>query len=305
MSATTTTADQISDDQIVAFEHDGAVLLPQLLAPEWIERLRNGVEHNRTHPSKWSHWYTNPDESVGFWTDYVTWPDVPEYRQVVFESGVAGVAAALMRSTTARFFHEHVLVKEPGAVERTPWHHDQPYYCVDGDQNVSFWIALDAVPATSGVRYLAGSHRWGRWFVPRMFLDHTPYADGQGQFELVPDIDAEIDHGDGQPNHRVLSWDVTPGDVIAFHFRTLHDAPGNALATRRRAVSLRWVGDDATWGERPWQVSPPYEPEGAVVGGPLDDKRFPLAHPATAGPAPAPVASATQGTTGSQTSITP
>jgi ectoine hydroxylase-related dioxygenase (phytanoyl-CoA dioxygenase family) len=65
--------------------------------------------------------------------------------------------------------------------------------------------------------------------------------------------------------------------VIVFHYRTLHDAPGNTSSTqRRRAVSLRWVGDDATWGERPWQVSPPFEADGLSVGDPLDDERFPL-----------------------------
>ncbi len=98
-----------------------------------------------------------------------------------------------MGSTTVRFFHEHALVKEPGTNERTPWHHDQPYYCVDGDQNVSMWIALDPVPASSGVRFIAGSHRWNRWFVPRKFVDHTPYAEGVGRYELVPDLDAELD----------------------------------------------------------------------------------------------------------------
>jgi hypothetical protein len=42
-------------------------------------------------------------------------------------------------------------------------------------------------------------------------------------------------------------------------------------------VSLRWLGDDATFATRPWQVSPPYEPDGLVVGGSLDgDPRFPL-----------------------------
>ena len=55
--------------------------------------------------------------------------------------------ALLMGSRSVRLFHEHVLVKEPNADVPTPWHHDQPYYCVDGDQNVSMWIALDAVPA--------------------------------------------------------------------------------------------------------------------------------------------------------------
>ncbi len=65
--------------------------------------------------------------------------------------------------------------------------------------------------------------------------------------------------------------------MVAFHFRTLHAAPGNELATRRRAVSLRWLGDDATFGVRPWTTSPPYEANGLVVGGPLDgDPRFPL-----------------------------
>ena len=48
-------------------------------------------------------------------------------------------------SKTVRLFHEHVLVKEPGADVPTPWHHDQPYYCVDGRQNVSLWAPLDPV----------------------------------------------------------------------------------------------------------------------------------------------------------------
>jgi ectoine hydroxylase-related dioxygenase (phytanoyl-CoA dioxygenase family) len=176
-----------------------------------------------------------------------------------------------MGSTTSRFFHEHVLVKEPGTREITPWHHDQPYYCVDGDQSVSFWVPLDPVPAAAGVEFIAGSHRWGRWFVPRRFVDHVPYADADSRFELVPDLDAE------RPGHYILSFDVQPGDVIAFHFRTLHDAPGTeGLPTRRRVVSFRWLGDDATFALRPWLHSPPFEQRDLIEGGPLEDDRFPL-----------------------------
>ena len=29
-------------------------------------------------------------------------------------------------------YHEHVLTKEPGTTKRTPWHHDQSYYPIDG-----------------------------------------------------------------------------------------------------------------------------------------------------------------------------
>jgi len=265
----------VTDETVEQFRRDGVTVLRGALEPAWIQLLADGVEYNRTHPSEWSHWYTNPDDSVGFWSDYATWPDVPEYQRVIFDSGLGPAAARLMRSRTARFFHEHVLVKEPGATERTPWHHDQPYYSVDGDQNVSLWAPIDPVPADSALRFIAGSHRWDRWFIPRKFIDHSPYGPEGGRYELLPDID-ELIATDPQ-RHRVVSYELDPGDVIAFHFRTLHDAPGNPSSNiRRRVVSLRWVGDDATWAERPWQVSPPYEPEDLLVGERLDDRRFPL-----------------------------
>ncbi len=271
MSGELTGADRLRESDIDDFQRDGAAVIRGSVDQRWLDRLAEGVEHNRANPSEWASWYTKPDESVGFWSDYVTWQDVPAYRDVVEHSGLAELAGRLMRSDSVRFFHEHVLVKEPGAQERTPWHHDQPYYCVDGDQNVSMWIALDPVPAEAGLRFIAGSHRWNRSFVPRKFVDHTPYAAAESGFELVPDLDAEIDQ------HRVLNFAVEPGDVIVFHYRTLHEAPGNTSAvTSRRAVSLRWIGDDATFALRPWLHSPPFEQHELIVGGPLDDPRFPL-----------------------------
>ena len=269
-------AGAVCEHAVNEFARDGVTVLRGILDSSWLDLVADGVEQNRRHPSDWSHWYTSPDAAVGFWTDYVTWPDVEQYRRVAFESPLAGAAAALMQSESVRFFHEHVLVKEPGAAERTPWHHDQPYYCLDGDQNVSLWVALDSVPAASGMRFLAGSHRWNRWFVPRKFIDHTPYGDAPSGYELVPDVDAEIEAGE----HLVRSFDIEPGDVIAFHYRTLHYAPGNQLPTRRRAVSFRWVGDDARFATRPWEVSPPYAADGLVVGEGLgDDPRFPVVTP--------------------------
>ena len=265
-------AEVVDASTIEQYARDGAVVLRGAVDRLWLDLLADGVEHNRRHPSRWAHWYTSPDEAVGFWSDYVTWPDVEAYRRVAFESGLAEVAGELMQSSTVRFFHEHVLVKEPGAVEPTPWHHDDPYYCVDGMQNVSMWIALDPVPASSGLAFIAGSHQWGRRFVPRRFVDQVPYGDADERFELLPPDDELLE------GRTIVGWDVEPGDVVAFHYRTLHGAPGNQLDTRRRAVSLRWLGDDMRFAERPWTVSPPYEPNGLVVGGPLDgDPRFPLA----------------------------
>ncbi len=91
-----------------------------------------------------------------------------------------------MGSRTARIFHEHVLVKEPGTREVSPWHQDQPYYCVDGEQVLSIWLPLDPVPRSVSPEFVAGSHLWGKLFTPRKFVDHRPYEGSLSAFETVP-----------------------------------------------------------------------------------------------------------------------
>ena len=60
---------EVPAPDIDAFRRDGVAVVRQLLAPAWIDTLRAGVESNRTHPSEWSHRYTHPDDSIGFWSD--------------------------------------------------------------------------------------------------------------------------------------------------------------------------------------------------------------------------------------------
>ena len=84
------------------FRRDGAVVVRDAVAPRWLDELAAGVEHNRRHPSPWAHWYTDPGDATGFWSDYVTWPTVAPYRRVVFESGLADLARELMGSRQVR-----------------------------------------------------------------------------------------------------------------------------------------------------------------------------------------------------------
>ena len=44
----------------------------------------------------------------------------------------AGRRRAHGQRARVRLFHDHLLVKEAGSAEPSPWHQDQPYYCVDG-----------------------------------------------------------------------------------------------------------------------------------------------------------------------------
>ena len=173
-----------------------------------------------------------------------------------------------MRSQTARIFYDHVLVKEPGNSVVTPWHHDQPYYLVDGSKSVSFWIPVDFVPRERSIEYMAGSHNWGKDFTPKRFDGSDLYVDDQN--EGMPDIEADRKAFD------IRSWDVEPGDAIAFHFRTLHGAPANYSSARRRVISIRWVGDDARFVKRPGKTSPDFPGLDYQDGQPFEGDEFPV-----------------------------
>lgn len=66
---------------------------------------------------------------------------------------------------------------------------------------------------------------------------------------------------------------------ILFHFRTVHGARGNLQNRRRRAFSMRWVGDDGHYTERPGRTSPPYSGHGMVEGQRLREDWFPVLWP--------------------------
>ena len=263
----------IGDELVEAFKRDGAVCLYGAFDVSWLEVLSRGIEKNLADLGPGSCRYTKDGAPGNFVDDYCNWQRFDEYRDFIFDSGVGEVAARLMESKTARLFHEHVLVKEPGTQEVSPWHQDLPYYCVDGEQLVSVWTPLDPVPQFASPEFVAGSHRWGRLFAPRKFVDHRAYEGALESFEPVPDIEAERDQ------HQILSWGLEPGDCIVFHMRTLHGAPGTAsLKTRRRGFSTRWLGDDAVFATRPFKTSPPFEGLGLSPGVPMEHELFPVVY---------------------------
>ena len=147
---------------------------------------------------------------------------------------------------------------------------DMPYYCVNGTQTVSLYVSLDEVPSEVAVRFVKGSHRWGRLFYPRVFLDGADFNTGDAELEPVPDIDGSSASPD------ILSWHLEPGDVIAFDFRTSHGTAASKVQGRRRALSTRWLGDDVTFCTRPGETSPPFPDIGLVPGQRMREDWFPV-----------------------------
>ena len=206
-------------------------------------------------------------EAGRFFDDYCNWRRIPEFVEVVERSPAAEVAAALMGSRRVQMFHDHVLVKEPGTSKPTPWHQDAPYYFVAGRQTVSFWVPVDPVREAS-LRCVAGSHRWEKQVLPTKWLSEEDFYPDEDSYIPVPDPDAE--------GMDVLEWSMEPGDAVAFSFETLHGARGNESTARRRAFSLRLVGDDARYVERPGPTSPPFPGHGMRAGERLREDWFPV-----------------------------
>ena len=256
---------------VEAYQARGVVVLRGAFR-DWVETLRSGVAAVMADPSPFERTVRPDDGSPPLFQDYCNWDRIEEFRRFVFESPAGAVAAALMRSTHARFFHEHILVKEPGTTVETPWHHDQPYYCMAGEKTVSLWIALDPVARETSVEYVGGSHRWGRTFRPMRFNGTDLFADDRS--ERVPDISARRDEYD------LAGWEMEPGDAVAFSFLTLHGAPGNvSQSVRRRAFTARFVGDDAVFRDLGGLGSPPFRDLDLRDGEPLAGPEFPVVHP--------------------------
>lgn len=262
----------ITEEDAEAFARDGAVVLRQVFDKDWIALLTEGVARNMAAPGRFAHHYTGEGKPGCFFGDYCNWDRIDQYRRFAFDSPAPHVAARLMGSDKVNLFHEHVLVKEAQTSEPTPWHHDQPYWTVDGNQVCSTWIPLDTVARETCVEFVAGSHRWGKWFTPKRFVDLENHDTNEG--EPVPDIDATRDEYD------ILGWDVAPGDCIVFHALTLHGAPGNrSTSSRRRAIAFRWTGDDARFTRRDGYNSPPFEEVTLAPGAPMDCATFPRVWP--------------------------
>ena len=261
----------VNPELVNAFQADGAVLLPGLFQ-DWTEEIQAGIARNQREPGPYAAENVATGESGSFFDDYCNWQRIPEFQRIVFESRAAETAAALMHSNTAQFFHDHVLIKEPGTSKPTPWHQDAPYYFVDGRQTVSFWIPVDPVDDAT-LRIIAGSHRWSKFVLPVRWLHEESFYPNADDYLPVPDPDAE------PGRYRILEWNMAPGDAIAFDFRAVHGARGNETGRRRRALSLRFIGDDVRFAERPGRTSPPFRDHGMQPGERLREDWFPVIEP--------------------------
>jgi ectoine hydroxylase-related dioxygenase (phytanoyl-CoA dioxygenase family) len=259
---------------VETFETDGVVALRGAFDARWIELLRAAVDRVLAAPGQYAKDYAR-DRKGKFFTDHHMRLRDDGFRRFLADSPAVEIAAALLRAKKLNLVDEHLLVKEPGTENPTYWHQDHPYYEVGGGQFGSFWIPLDPVTRDSGaMRFARGSHRWGKIFRPIRIGLGEEVAEAEAFDGPAPDIDA------APQDYDIVEFDCAPGDCLFFHAATLHGAHPNLTADRRRrALSLRFAGETATWTPRPY-IPSQSGTRTLVAGGPLDSEQYPVVWPA-------------------------
>ena len=255
------------------FRRDGVVPLRRVISAEWLDLLAAAIERDIAAPGPYFHGYV-PDNGQGrFHGNVRIWETDPELGRFCAEGPLPTLAAEMMDATRINLFYDQLFVKEPLTANSTRWHNDLPYWPVRGDQTMSFWVALDPVTAESGsLEFVRGSHRTSPMYQPETFGQ----TKGHGAYERNPDYvdipDIEAARGDWD----IVTWDLEPGDVYAFHAMTVHGAGGNLRSdVRRRGYTIRYCGEDAVYDARVGSNKNLRSPDHAD-GEVLDSDRFPL-----------------------------
>ena len=282
---------------IAAYRRDGVVCLRGAFDSGWMDVVRLGFERNLAHPGRRATVYpTGADAFVGredirnfvsdpfvpggspeprFYNDCTTWQDNPEYRRFVYDSPAAAIARTLMGSRKVNIFFEDIIIKEPHADAPTPWHQDVPFWPVRGAQVCGIWIPLDPITRENRIDFIAGTHHWGKAFLPMDMVDpEAHYGVDLAPYTPTPDFDA------GPADYKILTWELEPGDCLVFDGHVIHGAPANPVDRLRRVFATRWTGDDCVYaGDKHKQLGPPFPRCGIAPGAPMDSKTFPVILP--------------------------
>lgn len=253
----------IESETVQQYKDRGVVLLKSVFSAERLSGLERAIERALRQRANYFHYR-------------VMWQRDKAFRDFCFHSIAPAIAARLMQSDTVSLLFDQVFVKEAGARTATGWHNDQPYWPIRGNDLISLWVALDPVDTDNGaMEFIEQSHRWQRRFTPF-------YADEKGGFaryhshadeasEPIPDFEAERDQ------QSIESYDMQPGDVLAFNGMIVHGARANNSARRRRAYSIRYVGRDAHYWPHPASADFLLD-QSMQEGDRFDNERFPVVH---------------------------
>ncbi len=238
----------VTQEQAEAFRRDGVVFLPAALDAAALELAKAAFDWSIAHPGRGATRLI-PGTPGTFYGDLANPAAFDPYTEVNFDTPIGEIVSGLWQKPDVWFMYEQVFLKTGGEAEaarRTPWHQDLPYLPVQGEDLAVVWISFEPLAAEESLEFIPGSHHGtlydGSRFDPD---DDTAPLYGTGDLPRLPDIEAQ------RSDYDIVSYAITPGDMVVFHPALLHGGAAAAPGRTRSTLSLRYFGEDAAVAWRP------------------------------------------------------
>lgn len=249
---------------------DGVVHLPQVLDAAQLEAALDAWRWSLANPALGGKVPQATDST--FYQDLYNPRVLEGYRPMLEASPLPAICARMWGSDSVWFMYEQVFLKEGGETRRTPWHQDASYLPIGGQDTAVAWITFEPLAKEDSLEFIPGSHRGPLYNGSSFALeDDTAPLFPDSDMPRLPDIEA-----DRKP-WKIVSWPVTPGDVILFDVATLHGGAATHAGQRRRTLTLRFFGERTTYAPKGNRKSLPNTPGMAdrlKPGDPFRDERF-------------------------------
>ncbi len=272
----------LSLEEINQFKADGAIVLRNKFDVNWIEKLKRGIAKDIKSPSSRFKSHTTKNDIPAYLEDYWTWDLVPEFKDFVFNSPTAKIAAELLHAKKINLVMDNWFLREAGSKSSTPFHHDISYFDVDGTMCV-LWLPLEPTGQDEGVAWVKGSHLWNKIFLRVLFKDGHKVEGKEciingKKYENPPDILLN------KNKYEFLKWDCELGDCVMFDMRTLHGTLNSSIPRKtlsrytlrvaKENTKIDYVGDWTSYSYRKAMQEAGYK-NGDKLGGNMFPQLWP------------------------------
>jgi ectoine hydroxylase-related dioxygenase (phytanoyl-CoA dioxygenase family) len=214
----------LTDQQAVAFDNDGFVLLEGVLDVDALAALETKIDGFEARAEEWLR--SQPGGSFSIATaDAITFTTNiaardEDARQLVGSAVLTDLCLDLV-GPDVDLFWDQAVYKKPEKEREFPWHQDNGYGFVDPQAYLTCWIPLTPATVDNGCPFVVpGLHRHGT-------LAHWESAVGRVCFEADEVQGAQ-------------AMEAQPGDVVVFSSLTPHRTGPNTTDAVRKAYIVQY-----------------------------------------------------------------
>jgi non-heme Fe2+,alpha-ketoglutarate-dependent halogenase len=119
-------------------------------------------------------------------------------------------------------------IKEPRTAAFVSWHQDLHYWGLEGEDEVTAWVALSPATAASGcMRFVPGSHK--------QIVEHNNTGHDNNMLSLGQEIAVDVNEADA------VDAELRPGQMSIHHGRAFHASNPNTTDERRIGLAIRYL----------------------------------------------------------------